>query len=32
MDDPHFVDRYHQAAEDYREQLACDRRKKLRVA
>ncbi|MFE9444891.1 MarR family transcriptional regulator [Streptomyces sp. NPDC006602] len=32
LDDPHFVARYHQAVEDYREQLARERRKKLRVA
>jgi hypothetical protein len=32
LDDPYFVERYHQAVEDYREQLARDRRKKLRVA
>ncbi len=32
LDDPEFVARYHQAVEDYREQLALDRRKKLRVA
>ncbi|MGW0885306.1 MarR family transcriptional regulator [Streptomyces sp. NPDC002671] len=32
LDDPHFVTRYHQAVEEYREQLARDRRKKLRVA
>lgn len=32
LDDPHFVARYHQAVEDYREQLAMDRRKKLHVA
>ncbi|MEU5599541.1 helix-turn-helix domain-containing protein [Streptomyces sp. NPDC020298] len=32
LDDPHFVARYHQAIEDYREQLARNRRKKLRVA
>ncbi|MFF1649882.1 hypothetical protein [Streptomyces sp. NPDC058240] len=31
-DDPDFVARYHQAVEDYREQLALERRKKLRVA
>ncbi|MFJ3213852.1 MarR family transcriptional regulator [Streptomyces flaveolus] len=32
LDDPYFVERYHQAVEDYRDQLARDRRKKLRVA
>lgn len=32
LDDPDFVARYHQAVEDYREQLALERRKKLRVA
>ncbi|MGW1171353.1 hypothetical protein [Streptomyces sp. NPDC002550] len=32
LDDPHFVARYHQAVEDYRDQLARERRKKLRVA
>lgn len=32
LDDPNFVARYHQAVADYREQLARDRRKKLRVA
>jgi citrate lyase subunit beta/citryl-CoA lyase/(S)-citramalyl-CoA lyase len=32
LDDPYFVERYHQAVEDYREHLARDRRKKLRVA
>lgn len=32
LDDPHFVARYHQAVADYREQLAIERRKKLRVA
>ncbi|MDX2623647.1 MarR family transcriptional regulator [Streptomyces sp. WI03-5b] len=32
MNDPEFVARYHQAVEDYREQLILDRRKKLRVA
>ncbi|MFJ1839914.1 MarR family transcriptional regulator [Streptomyces sp. NPDC088175] len=32
LDDPDFVARYHRAVEDYREQLALERRKKLRVA
>jgi DNA-binding MarR family transcriptional regulator len=32
LDDPHFVARYHQAVTDYRDQLALERRKKLRVA
>ncbi|MFF7986938.1 MarR family transcriptional regulator [Streptomyces sp. NPDC007901] len=32
LDDPHFVARYHQAGQDYRDQLARDRRKKLHVA
>ncbi|MBP2056792.1 hypothetical protein J2Z21_009811 [Streptomyces griseochromogenes] len=32
LDDPHFVARYHQAVQDYRDQLARERRKKLRVA
>ncbi|GAB2628148.1 hypothetical protein GCM10027168_69820 [Streptomyces capparidis] len=32
LDDPHFVDRYHQAVTDYRDQLARERRKKIRVA
>lgn len=32
LDDPHFVARSHQAVEDYREQFARDRSKKLRVA
>ncbi|MEV5681537.1 MarR family transcriptional regulator [Streptomyces sp. NPDC052069] len=32
LDDPEFVTRYHQAVEDYREQLALERRKKLHVA
>ncbi|GAA2417452.1 MarR family transcriptional regulator [Streptomyces mauvecolor] len=32
LDDPNFIARYRQAVEDYREQLARDRRKKLHVA
>ncbi|KWT63897.1 regulator [Streptomyces albus subsp. albus] len=32
LDEPTFVARYHQAVEDYREKLALERRKKLRVA
>ncbi|MER5870493.1 helix-turn-helix domain-containing protein [Streptomyces sp. NPDC002044] len=32
LDDPNFVARYHQAAEDYREQLALERRKRLHIA
>lgn len=32
LDDPEFVVRYHQAVEDYCQQLALERRKKLRVA
>lgn len=32
LDDSHFVARYHQAGQDYRGQLARDRRKKLHVA
>ncbi|MCZ0983725.1 MarR family transcriptional regulator [Streptomyces diastatochromogenes] len=32
MDDPDFVARYHQAVQDYQEQLALERRKKIHVA
>jgi hypothetical protein len=32
LDDPHFVARYRQAVEDYRDHLARERRKKLHVA